>query len=963
MAVQTYDPDSDKKFEPGELNSAEQAAAEPTVPTDARGLTSPDVAGAENRAANDKFGSTAGEVNDGGVASDDQVGSGFTGDGSSKRKGRFWTKKKVKAAGLGTGIVVGGSMFGLSIISGPMEFIHLAQVLHGAHFSNQENAGDGRMSKMYRFLRSKGHVGETRMGFLASNYHGKIINKLSDIGIVPEYNNKLDTYKGFTLDTEHANSPYKGMTPQQAAAAFEQKTGFKPTINGNKITVDAKGFWSQRKSLSAALSELGDAKLTTAVRVRVLGKFGLVTWHPLKIVDKKVNNSAVKIANSLKDKWKERLKSGVEPPVTLDGARGQNTDANGNPIPLTPEEQASASSSVKDSGKVKSTLDKLANSKGAGIAGGVAAAAGVACALKAVNDSVPEIRYAQVIVPLTRMGMNAITVGYQIMSGQDVDPAELSYLSQSFSHMNDNGTVDTWDQSLPIRAETGQKGGTDISSGTKDLITKNSISWLSWTNNLGAICSGVGQAITGVVSIGLGIISGGTVSTISGFIAGAALTGPLIQKAAEFLAGDAVNVLASGAEWGSNVDYGARLGANAAALQFGGTALTSSQSAELTTQSNAIDQANFKSKSLASRLFDPYDSRSMLAHAIDSQSPNMSQNIASLTSRFMNIGSSIIRLPAAIFPHAQAVTSTAYDYGFPEIGFSAADLNNAAVENPYDNADAVATLLDGPNGATYITKAQACFGVGIGKGADGLWDVTPQKDVDIYSAKYDQGGCTSSGDANWLKIRFFIFDTGIMEGYACAQLDDAQSCANDGIGAAAANTVAQTTASDISAYKNPFRDIKSPLPNRIDQGVDYGGAGGPVYAIGNGTVLHTADSGWYGWFIVYQLSDGPAKGKFVFVAEGCPALVHIGQTVTSNTVLCNMEPGGYSLEIGWAQDPKNGGVAMAKSEYTSQGLATSFGKNFSQLLQKLGAAPGIISGPGGSSGESQAALPAGWPTW
>lgn len=174
-----------------------------------------------------------------------------------------------------------------------------------------------------------------------------------------------------------------------------------------------------------------------------------------------------------------------------------------------------------------------------------------------------------------------------------------------------------------------------------------------------------------------------------------------------------------------------------------------------------------------------------------------------------------------------------------------------------------------------------------------------------------------------------------------------------------------TPSGDISAYKNPFRDVKGLAPNRVDQGVDYGSlAVSPVYAIGNGVVMHTADGGWPGgWFNVYKLTDGPAAGKFVFVAEECPAAVKIGQKVTSGTVICNMAAGSYTIEMGWAADPsQGGGLALAHSEYT-EGLATSYGQNFSKLLQKLGAAPGILSGPGGATSISKTPLPTGWPTW
>jgi len=183
------------------------------------------------------------------------------------------------------------------------------------------------------------------------------------------------------------------------------------------------------------------------------------------------------------------------------------------------------------------------------------------------------------------------------------------------------------------------------------------------------------------------------------------------------------------------------------------------------------------------------------------------------------------------------------------------------------------------------------------------------------------------------------------------------------------STTSDCTSSQLNSttgYKNPFRDVPDLKPNRIDQGVDYNGSG-PVYAIGDGNVVDVnANSGWPGngqktggTFISYQLTDGPASGKYVYFAEDCaPAITSSTKKVTADTVICNMYNGPTAIETGWAQ-PGLVERAMAFNEY-SEGLATSFGQNFSAFLKSLNALPGNISD---SSGVSSVPLPAGWPTW
>ncbi|MHB8289829.1 MAG: coiled-coil domain-containing protein [Acidimicrobiales bacterium] len=159
-------------------------------------------------------------------------------------------------------------------------------------------------------------------------------------------------------------------------------------------------------------------------------------------------------------------------------------------------------------------------------------------------------------------------------------------------------------------------------------------------------------------------------------------------------------------------------------------------------------------------------------------------------------------------------------------------------------------------------------------------------------------------------------------------------------------------------YANPLRAISGLSPERIDQGVDYSGYG-PIYAIGNGVVLNTVNSGWPGGtFISYRLTNGPAAGDVVYAAEDIYPLVQVGQAVTANTVLGTVYEGPDGIETGWA-DPSGQGYTMAYDYNQFSGSnSTAFGYNFSQLLQYLGAPGGVLQNnpPTGS-------LPPGWPSW
>lgn len=144
-------------------------------------------------------------------------------------------------------------------------------------------------------------------------------------------------------------------------------------------------------------------------------------------------------------------------------------------------------------------------------------------------------------------------------------------------------------------------------------------------------------------------------------------------------------------------------------------------------------------------------------------------------------------------------------------------------------------------------------------------------------------------------------------------------------------------------YCNPMRAVTKLSPERIDQGVDYGGAGS-IYAIGPGIVdvyRNRTDSGWPGGtFFSYQLSAGPAKGKVVYFAENVDlsASLHSGSYVFSGTIIGTLVNAYPNCETGWGV--KGAGYTAEYSCYT-EGCDTALGDNFNELLVALEAPSGL----------------------
>jgi hypothetical protein len=166
-----------------------------------------------------------------------------------------------------------------------------------------------------------------------------------------------------------------------------------------------------------------------------------------------------------------------------------------------------------------------------------------------------------------------------------------------------------------------------------------------------------------------------------------------------------------------------------------------------------------------------------------------------------------------------------------------------------------------------------------------------------------------------------------------------------------------------AVYLNPLRKISGLMAERIDMGADFGGSG-PVYAIGDAVITNATGNspGWPGGgWITYQLTDGPAKGLVVYLAEDVAPTVQVGQHVTPNTVIANMSNSGAGIETGWAmpdsssaesQLPEAGGVSGGGP------FPTAVGINFDQMLHALG----VPVSPFNGTATPYGTLPSKYPT-
>jgi hypothetical protein len=170
-------------------------------------------------------------------------------------------------------------------------------------------------------------------------------------------------------------------------------------------------------------------------------------------------------------------------------------------------------------------------------------------------------------------------------------------------------------------------------------------------------------------------------------------------------------------------------------------------------------------------------------------------------------------------------------------------------------------------------------------------------------------------------------------------------------GALASRAGGCALAVDPTGYVNPLAGA-TVKPERIDQGVDYAGAG-TLVAIGPAKVTYvgTSNTGWPGAFIEFRLLAGADAGCYVFYAEGVVPVdgLSVGQQLAAGQAIATIIPKyPTGIELGWGSGRGTKAYAKVAGQWSTDddqnNIATPAGRSFSDLIAALGGPPGKVEG-------------------
>jgi hypothetical protein len=767
------------------------------------------------------------------VHHENQIGPGYK-KSENTRKNVSWLIRHRRSV-FGGGAV--GSLIAVIIFfisSGPLQFIHLAHLLEQFHFSTQQTQQDDRFLKEARFLHyaSSSEVEKTRLGYLGNKLADSFETKLNASGFKSAYSPKFGLFDGYIVDTSSKESPFYGMSDEEAKKAVKSATGLevvdggsvRSNLKGNLVVdVRGQGYFKTKALTTNMLSQAKYSKVSASVGGRLMCKRAGCTLHPLKLLGNKAKSA-------LEDWWGKRNATDREGQSALAAQDRETT-----PDKKDPNAQETTDNNTKASQAINNTKNEAQGAKddpgkfngfktslSSRILGGGAAAVGLFCTVKGINQESQEIKRTQVVLPLIRMGTEMVAVGNQLESGQDISSSELSKYAALLNGKDANGKYSSWVQAKSILAEQGRTSSGTAGEPDDTLKSIGKGVPFDFVNQglLGSIlkpaCAPAGLILTAAGSIVLDFTGvGALVGQLGAATVQSIVSGPILSQIAHWLAGSAVDVSAVGADFGNNINYGAKLAANDQALAAGGRALSTHEGNQLIAFENSQAEEKFKNQSVAYKLFSTHDEKSVISKVIDNTSPDPGQNLAKMSSVFLNFGHLFKTVPALFTTKAHATTASSYDYGFPTYGFSQEEMDNPALENPYENAcyvvgchDSTAStqhqviiaaantnnrvningIFENPSKQqTYIKKAKDCLGINIARDSNGKWNAT-DADGDPpnpYDSNYDASGCASSNDSDWLRVRFFIYDTESMNAVSCYSGEDgnhdtAQACSDVG---------------------------------------------------------------------------------------------------------------------------------------------------------------------------------------
>lgn len=634
----------------------------------------------------------------------DDKGRGFGPFGNKTGKGRFRVSFRPTRRNMATwaiiGLVGGGSIFGVSTLSGPAMAIQYAQFLQ-KHLTPNTDFGNDRTSKTLLYAAAGKGAQNGRLGVVGNSVANRWEKSLLDTtGLRPIYQDPNRRHIGYEIVDQDKARTYINSTTLEgnSNSTLEKKLGkgAKFETVGDRLTLVGKdeqilgrnvqiisladqSIGQRRQAVKAVGTATKIYNIPSSLTFRLEKKRGGLNLHPLNKYKGKWDNRSTETVQN------KRAKEVSEGSRVIDDVRAGSSDKDGTTDPAD----------IEASEETKKFLENFRSGTVRATAAGPAVVVGTMCAIHSYGEAIEDYKYSNILLPIMRLGAMALSLGSQTMAGNDID---LRSLGVFMEYMYDKENKTSAMQAESNRARQNKSGGVKTPAELDLGKAGEKPAFFKFVDDIPGV-----QLACGVVDDVMKWPVIKQVNSVANTITDQVLRAGLgtigtsqeeiMEKSMRVAAGQTVDAKKlKGASYGSATDAGVFALGNDSAISMGGTALTPSERSGVVGLADEIERQEHAEKSFAGRYLDPYDHMSVVGSIVGKGPVNMDHAASMLSSPVSIIGSGFSGVFNNLIPKAKAEGT--FDYGMPKYGFSLQERADERFENPYENAAFVEPNLD-----------------------------------------------------------------------------------------------------------------------------------------------------------------------------------------------------------------------------------------------------------------------------
>jgi hypothetical protein len=617
-------------------------------------------------------------------------------------------RAKIMASGIIT-LVLGGSIIALlSIASGPGQLLHAAALGLQTHMDLNNYIMKINVSKTIQYARTVQNPEQRNMGYIGNKIANYYETKLKANGLTPHYGD--NRIKSFTIDT---NTDAGKRAVDNMLKEGVPESELIPGRDGKiELAVDrTKSTALRRAIVSGMVKSVGMNKVISAIAGRSLRLRAGVNTHIKNIVrdkDEDIKDYRNKVQKEKTDYYKNGVKPAAGTLASEDNTNKDDQNAGGDNKEAS-DAASGANDIMEEAQSDKPQAEKVKSIRAKFTAGvGITSLLATVCGVQAIGNAVGDLRYSNIVAPLTRQGMDTPIMASQMEDGSDINADQVGV---TVDDMYDKDTKQSWIDAGSVQAARNvEVTGPDLPDAAKPgnnltpqffIVVAKIIGAIP---GFGAFCSLVSTTAGGWIlsAVGIAATATGPVSLILNAASEAAqqlLANAFVDDLVRWLAGDQVNPLPKGAEWGNTMMYGMKLASNDASIAEGGVQLSNAQDAEWLAVLDNTRQVENQHAPLYAKYLDVNNPDSLLAKAlfeapaVTTTANDPTYAMASIAKMPMGILSSLGNSLGSIFSTKAMAAGKPFDYGFPTFATPLQDVDDPALQDPYANADKVEPKL------------------------------------------------------------------------------------------------------------------------------------------------------------------------------------------------------------------------------------------------------------------------------